>query len=450
MIKSLYNWLLKTKLNNVFTPGKIATINYSNRPELEKRVQKALDTPGVQLLLYGHSGSGKTTLVRKVLKRNKINFVRTQCKADMKFEDIILNAFDDLNTYYVSEKTSKISLKVSHTIKADCESIATDISQMNEVSSEQRVVRMLPPRLTPQRLSELFRNIGLVWVIEDFHKLSKDEKQKLADVIKIFVDESNDICSGKISKIICIGAVCSPRELLSLDTNLSTRVDQIKVPLLTDKEIKEIIVNGCKLLNVEFSDRLSNNLVSYSNNIGALAHSMCYDICYDADIKKTTLIKKKIKDASFNIAIQGYIDKNSDTFKQTYDLITAKNKTAWYILKSLNIHSNESISFQKLRDRINPKNKKISDSDIKNALEDLLKPPYGIIRFDEDSEKYSFSTPFWKAFIRIQMDIEQAEVNQKKKRSNALLLDQNNFESMALNILLERIRALQKLSEDHN
>lgn len=450
MIKSLYNWLLKTKLSNVFTPGKIATINYLNRPELEKRVQKALDTPGVQLILYGHSGSGKTTLVRKVLKRNKINFVRTQCKADMKFEDIILNAFDDLNTYYVSEKTSKRSLKVSHTIKADCELIATDISQMNEISSEQRMVRMLPPRLTPQRLSELFRNIGLVWMIEDFHKLSKEEKQKLADVIKIFVDESNEMCSGKISKIICIGAVCSPRELLSLDTNLSTRVDQIKVPLLTDNEIKEIIVNGCKLLNVDFSDRLSNNLVSYSNNIGALAHSMCYDICYDADIKKTTLIKKNIKDASFNIAIQGYIDKNSDTFKQTYDLITAKNKTAWYILKSLNTHSNESISFQKLRDRINPKTKKISDSDIQNALEDLQKPPYGIIRFDEDSEKYSFSTPFWKAFIRIQMDIEQVEVNQKKKRSNALLLDQNNFESMALNILLERIKVLQHSSEDHN
>lgn len=131
-------------------------------------------------------------------------------------------------------------------------------------------------------------------------------------------------------------------------------------------------------------------------------------------------------------------------------MITAKNKTAWYILKSLNTHSNESISFQKLRDRINPKKKKISDSDIQNALEDLLKPPYGIIRFDEDSEKYSFSTPFWKAFIRIQMDIEQAEVNQKKKRANALLLDQNNFESMALNILLERIKVLQKLSEDHN
>ena len=43
MIKSLYNWLLRTKLSNVFTPGKIATINYLNRHELEKRVQKALE-----------------------------------------------------------------------------------------------------------------------------------------------------------------------------------------------------------------------------------------------------------------------------------------------------------------------------------------------------------------------------------------------------------------------
>lgn len=449
MIALLYHWLSRTKLKNVFTPGTIATINYLNRPELENRVQKALDTPGVQLILYGHSGSGKTILVRKVLKRNKMNFVRTQCKADMKFEDIILNAFDDLNTYYVCEKTAKRALKISQSIKADCKSIAMEVSQVNEISTEQKMVRLLPPRLTPQRLSEFFRNIGLVWMIEDFHKLANEEKQKLADVIKIFVDESNDGNSSNKSKIICIGAVCSPRELLSLDTNLSTRVDQIKVPLLTDKEIKEIIEHGCKLLNVEISDRLSDNLVSYSNNIGALAHSMCYDICYDAEIRKTVLFKKRIKDSSFNVAIQGYIDKNSDTFKQTYDLITAKNRTVWYILKSLNTHSNESISFQKLRDKISPKKTRISDADIQKALEDLQKPPFRIIRFDEDSEKYSFSTPFWKAFIRIQMDIEQAEVNKKKNRSNALLLDQNNFESMTLKILFDRIYQLQRLSDSH-
>ena len=445
MLRSyLYHWLKRTRLENVFTPGKIATINYLNRIELEKRVQKAFITPGVQLIVYGHSGSGKTTLVRNIFGRNKVLFVRTQCDKDMRFEDLILNAFDYLNKYYVSEKTTKRSMKISRSVKTDCELIASEISQVNEVSSEQRVHRLLPPRLTAQRLAQLFRSIGIVWQIEDFHKLVKEEKQKLADVLKIFVDESNDAKLNHVCKIICIGAVNSPRELLSLDTNLSTRVDQIKVPLLTDVEIKEIIVNGCKILNVDMSKELSDNLVSYSNNIGALAHSMCYDICYEAKIKRTILFREKIKDTSFNTAIQGYIDKNSDTFKQTYDLITAKNKTAWYILKSLNMHGKESISFQKLRKRINPKTQEITDSDILNALDDLQKPPYSIIRFDEDAKKYSFSTPFWKAFIRIQMDIEQAEVSKKKKINNALLMDQNNFESMILNVLYQRINQLKQ------
>ena len=49
------------------------------------------------------------------------------------------------------------------------------------------------------------------------------------------------------------------------------------------------------------------------------------------------------------------------------------------------------------------------------------------------------------------MDSEQAEMNKKKKRTNALLLlDQNNFESMALNILFDKIKQLRKISESHN
>ena len=75
-------------------------------------------------------------------------------------------------------------------------------------------------------------------MIEDFHKLKDDEKQKLADVMKVFVDEANDnLINAQQSKIICIGAVSTPRELIELDPNLSSRVDQIKVPLLNDEEI---------------------------------------------------------------------------------------------------------------------------------------------------------------------------------------------------------------------
>ena len=41
----------------------------------------------------------------------------------------------------------------------------------------------------------------------------------------------------------------SARDMIKLDPNLSTRVSELSVPLLTDNEILEIINQGCKCLN---------------------------------------------------------------------------------------------------------------------------------------------------------------------------------------------------------
>lgn len=310
-----------------------------------------------------------------------------------------------------------------------------------ETSSEQKFTRLLPTRLTPQKLAELFRETGQIWMIEDFHKLKDDEKQKLADVMKVFVDEANDnLINAQQSKIICIGAVSTPRELIELDPNLSSRVDQIKVPLFNDDEIKRIIEQGCHLLNVVMSEELVQNLVSYSNNIGSLAHYMCLDICTNLNVNKTKFRKVLVENASFNVAIKGYLKRNSDTLQKSYDLITAKNKAAWYILKTMDIYNKNSISYAELIKRITPKSIELSEEDIKQALVELQSQPYYIIRYDEDSNLYSFSTPFWSAFIRIQLESEQTEKNNKRKKrdkKHALILDQDSFEAMAFRQLLE-------------
>lgn len=430
----------KHNLQDVFTPGTIAKVNYLRRKELEKRISTSLDTPGVQIILYGHSGSGKTTVIRKLLDEKNYKFVRTQCTTDKSLNDIILDAFSQLDRYCVSEQTIKRGQKIGSALKSEIESIKAEISCVTENSSEQRLTLLLPPRLTPQKLAEIFRETGQIWMIEDFHKLGDEEKQKLADVMKIFVDEANDMDDIlQPSKIICLGAVNTPRELITLDPNLSSRVDQIKVPLLKDEEIKEIIEQGCHLLNVVMSDKLVQNLVSYSNNIGSLAHFMCLDICNDLDVKKTTFKRVLVQDNSFEVAIKGYLNRNSDTLQKSYDLITAKNKAAWYVLKTLNMYNKDSISYSTLINRINPKHIQLTEDDIQQALAELQSQPYYIIRYDEDRDSYSFSTPFWSAFIRIQLESEQAERNKKKKKNNkhALIIDQDSFEAMTFRNFLD-------------
>ena len=93
--------------------------------------------------------------------------------SDKSFNDIILDTFSQLDKFCVSEKTYKKGQKIGKAIKSEIESIKAEMDVVYETSSEQKFTRLLPTRLTPQKLAELFRETGQIWMIEDFHKLSR-------------------------------------------------------------------------------------------------------------------------------------------------------------------------------------------------------------------------------------------------------------------------------------
>ncbi len=99
----------------------------------------------------------------------------------------------------------------------------------------------------------------------------------------------------------------------------------------------------------------------------------------------------------------------------------------------------DAYSYSTLINRINPKHIQLTEDDIQKALAELQSQPYYIIRYDEDRDSYSFSTPFWSAFIRIQLESEQAEKNKKKNKNNkhALIIDQDSFEAMTFRNFLD-------------
>ncbi len=127
LIKEFRKYVFRNKVHEVFTPSSSAKLNYVQRKEQEQELRNSILTPGLQIVLYGHSGSGKTTLIRNQLEKLKRPYITTSCEKDTTIEQLILSAFDKLNTFYISEGSSKTSAKISTEIIACYKDIESKI-----------------------------------------------------------------------------------------------------------------------------------------------------------------------------------------------------------------------------------------------------------------------------------------------------------------------------------
>ncbi|MCY4780358.1 hypothetical protein ORI89_11905 [Sphingobacterium sp. UT-1RO-CII-1] len=404
----------KDKLEDIFTPNTIAKLTYINRSIVEKDLEKYLSLPGKQIIVYGHSGSGKTTLIRKSLNNKRQNFIKTHCESKTTFDDLLLQAFDDLNKFYIHEKNSNSQYSISAELKAEYAGLSSKVNETKNTSHEKKETRIVPIQLTPQKLAQFLGEINCVWLIEDFHKVAEIEKRRIADVVKIFIDTANDY---KEVRIICIGAVATARELIELDNNLNNRVAELQVPLLSEDEISQIINKGFSLLNVNIDDSTKEKVVFYSNNLAAIAHQICFDLCFDSEIRSWSFFKRNIKTTSFKEAVNSYVRKNSDTFTKIYDTII-REPSGWNILKTFENSAKEMLSFNEIKNKI-PKNKRIADEEMLTFLSQLQLPEYKeILRYDRSSQKYSLASPFFKAFLKMKFALEKTEHSNAIKTSD--------------------------------
>lgn len=262
-------------------------------------------------------------------------------------------------------------------------------------------------------------------------------------MLKVFIDYANKY--PKL-KVICIGAVDTAREIVKLDNNLKQRVYECEIPLLTDTEIKEIVVRGCELLNIEMTKDLIERIVHYSNQLGALAHQLSYDVCECEGIIKSQVKRKHLSGEKFSNAVEGYIDARSDTLREVYEK-AVKDPLGWYILKTFANRPLSKLSLKTISKKVNTAEHPFSENEIALKLAELSTVEMGILRSDFNSSMFSISDPFWGAFIKMRIAQEQAERQKAFKNynnRNLQLQNQNDVEAMLLQILLNKFNPKMK------
>lgn len=393
---------MATKIDtySVFTPSQPAELTFVEREEVNKQLVDALRTPGRQLVIYGYSGSGKTTLINNKLNQLYSGVIESQCNKSTTIDQLKLEAFDLLDKFYKTEMSTHKSSEISSGLKT----LYSEIKASSKIQIGDKLERIVPIQLTDSRLAELIGEAESCWKIEDFHKVDKEHKQRLSQIMKVFMDASRKY---KTTKIITIGAVGTGKEVVEYDSEMKERVSEIYIPLMSVDELEDIITKGEKLLNVEFPKDIKNKIVVYSNGLGSICHQLCLSMCTNNYIYETADRKYTFSKTDLELAINDYLNQNSATLKSTFDKAIKSSRKSKYgtteILQAIINLKKEEVNSHEILDELREKHdSKYPSSTLTTYLNQLTTSERDeVLRINKDSNTYYFSNPFQKAYFEL-------------------------------------------------
>lgn len=310
----------------VFTPGVPAQANFVPRDRPLALLESAFSSPGMQIIVYGESGSGKSTLLTKELANRYRKPIVTRCTSLSTFGDVLLQAFDALEHWIVSERSSGSQSTDTDEIAASITVIKAGTTSSVSDSASATSVRLVPPQLTPQRLGELIGQAGQCWLIEDFHKVPVSERAALAQTMKVFSD------LGAVYpelRIVVVGATESARDVVGYDTEMRNRVAEVFVPPFSDEELRTLIAAGGSLMNVDFS-QIETEIVQSSIGSASVAHSLALHSLLVRGIKRTERSLVALNEDDLKAAAEQYVQASSATLRAKFEIALKRTKSTGY------------------------------------------------------------------------------------------------------------------------
>lgn len=385
----------------VFTPTTQARINFVSRPGLDKTLSDALQTPGKQVIIYGESGSGKSTLLVNGLEAMGISHITSRCSGNSKYESILLDAFDQLDPFFTDSTSSSDQQSSGATLEAQFQALKMQISASQTKVESQQQKRALPPQLTPQRLGTFMGARNLCWILEDFHKVSVNEKGNLAQTLKIFSDLAAEF---EGLRIIALGATDTAREVVQYDPEMKNRVAEIRVPLMAEKELGDIIANGSTLLNIDMK-KLSSDIVGFSAGLASVTHHLALNACLHAEVMSTRAIRIHLTDNNMKAAIGRYIDESSDTLKALFDAALVRQRERRYdntrlLLEALATGPTEGMSHAEIRTHIRKQHADYPAGNVTTYLNKLQQLDRGAVVKQAANGKFRFKDPILHSYAR--------------------------------------------------
>ena len=120
------------------------------------------------------------------------------------------------------------------------------------------------------------------FVVDDFHRLDKDTKERLANFAKVIAERDN---RDELPKLVIIGINNVGSDLIQLVPDIAKRIGIHRIAPGTPAVIGEMIELGSSLLKIEIERQ--DTIIADSRGDYWLAQQICRTICISAGVDQT-------------------------------------------------------------------------------------------------------------------------------------------------------------------
>jgi hypothetical protein len=387
-------------LGDVFTPSSAnPQLNFVDRGEVEEDLGAHLSTKARPICIEGPFRSGKTSIVLKKVKELYQRSIHVVCNEASTFDGLLSRALDDLAPFY-AEAREGVEKKVSPGISAEFFGLRGQLG-----GKEREAVTIEKPVQEPQKTSAAVARFAVAanaaWIIDDAHKLQALEFAKLAAAMREWQTLDFEKQDTKMIVIASeVGGSTATERLIAAAPDLTQRLVSLRLSLMTDAELLEIIRRGEKLLKVDCS-QIQNSLVDYSFGYPGICHDLCAHACRAAGVLKTQTHTVKLEPNHFQKGLTKYIKECSPNIR--FALRNADRRISESISHAFFVSVLEKIKSRAMNEGFSQIDliKKVhsdlglSEEVVRKGIGDLMNEETGVLRLDAATNVVFFKEPLY-------------------------------------------------------
>lgn len=314
------------KIGEVFTPSQPANKAFVRRQVQEADIRSVLNAPGTQALIWGESGAGKSSVAIKVLHEMGRPFVTTRCESTTAYSDILASAFSKTGAMQVDRTSAHdtATIKAEATIGGGPAPGSATTGVAWEQGNQQDQIPVVSVQISAESLAEHLGRHGVVWVLEDFHKVPQATRVALSGALKVFSDAS---VTYPDTAVVVLGASETPAEILTTPSNIDGRLSSIELPPLNDGELGEILDMGAELLNLDFT-AVRGQIIRHSVGVASVTHALAYACCEAIGVTDTGSATMYVTAEALDMAKANYARTRAPEMKASFDTALRVERTA--------------------------------------------------------------------------------------------------------------------------